>query len=197
MLNIVSICSIELFVDFHDSEPYVMIEIFVVSISFQIGLICIHLNYLFLVSTRISCVHAVTLPFRLLIWSFKLFLVLILSPGYLYAFTSSRVCPLSFISDFRPCPHFTALNFFQIRHEISCYMVCCSFFASSGIGSDIVHPQVVRCDFIVHSRSLFPSCFVIHVDCWITNPSCSIFTYNGSRSNILIDLYSSSECENT
>ena len=110
LLNIVYICSISPLVGSQDSDPYVMIGMIVVSISSQIALILILLNSLFPVSASISCVHAVILPLRLLIWSSRLSVLLIMTPGYLYAFTSSSTCPFSSIFGFRPGPHLTTLH---------------------------------------------------------------------------------------
>ena len=83
LLNIASICAISLIFGSHDSDPYVIIGVIMVSTSSHMALIFIPLNSLFPVSARISCVDACIFPFMTFIWSSRSPLLFIMSPRYL------------------------------------------------------------------------------------------------------------------
>ena len=67
-LNNASICIISFFFGSHDSDPYVIIGIIMVSTRSHMAAIFIPLNSVFPVSARISCVDACSFPFSALIW---------------------------------------------------------------------------------------------------------------------------------
>ena len=95
----------------HPSQAYVIMGTIIASTICHIAFIFMPLNSLFPVSARILEVAPRTFFSISFMWSVRLPLLLMVSPRYLYVFTSSSTSPFSFRLLFLPFPFLITLHF--------------------------------------------------------------------------------------